>query len=150
MENEVKEQIALLNSAMSRVLNVYENLAKKHGLNYNSLMVLYTMYEVDVCTQKTVSQRWLIPKQTVHSILKEFEKKGYIYFEPYPNNKREKILKLTPEGRLFADSVLEKVNYIEEKTMENLGDKTRSSLVESTMAHCEEFERIFKEEMLNE
>ena len=38
----------------------------------------------------------------------------------------------------------------EEKTMENLGDKTRISLVESTMAHCEEFERIFKEEMLNE
>ena len=86
----------------------------------------------------------------MHSILKEFEKKGYIYFEPYPNNKREKVLKLTPEGRLFADSVLEKVNYIEEKTMENLGDKTRISLVESTMAHCEEFERIFKEEMLNE
>ena len=131
-------------------MNVYENLAKKYGLNYNSLMVLYTLYEIDVCTQKTVSQRYLIPKQTVHSISKEFEKKGYIYFEPYPSSKREKIIKLTHEGHIFADPIIEKVNYIEEKTMENIGSKTCCALVESTMTHCEEFERIFKEEMLNE
>ena len=131
-------------------MNVYENLAKKYGLNYNSLMVLYTLYEIDVCTQKTVSQRYLIPKQTVHSILKEFEKKGYIYFEPYPGSKREKIIKLTHEGHIFADTIIEKVNYIEEKTMENIGSKTCCALVESTMTHCEEFERIFKEEINNE
>ncbi len=130
-------------------MNVYENIAKKYGLNYNSLMVLYTLYEIDVCTQKIVCQRYLIPKQTVHSILKEFEKKGYIYFEPYPGSKREKIIKLTNEGKLFADPVIEKVNYIEEKTMENIGSKTCRSLVESTMAHCEQFEKIFNEEILN-
>lgn len=130
-------------------MNVYENIAKKYGLNYNSLMVLYTLYEIDICTQKIVCQRYLIPKQTVHSILKEFEKKGYIYFEPYPGSKREKIIKLTPEGKLFADPVIEKVNYIEEKTMENIGSKTCRSLVESTMAHCEQFEKIFNEEINN-
>ncbi len=150
MKKSVKEQIEILNSAMSRVMNVYENLAKKYGLNYNSLMVLYTMYELDICTQKAISQRWLIPKQTVHSILKEFEKKGYIYLEPYESDKREKVINLTPEGRIFADSILEKVNYIEEKTMYNIGEKTRRELVENTMTHCVEFERIFTEEMLND
>ncbi len=130
-------------------MNIYEKLAKKYGLNYNSLMVLYTMYEIDICTQKTVCQRYLIPKQTVHSILKEFEKKGYICFEANPSSKREKIIKLTPQGRLFADPVIEKVNYIEEKTMENIGYKNRRNLVESTAAHCEQFEKIFKEVIIN-
>lgn len=56
---------------------MYEEWAKANGLSANSLLVLSAIYDSkEECTQKKISQRWLVPKQTVNMILKDFEKQG--------------------------------------------------------------------------
>ena len=47
-------------------------------------------------------------KQTVHGILLDFEKKGYITITSNDKNKRERLIAFTEKGKLFAASVLEK------------------------------------------
>lgn len=37
-----------------------------------------------------VSQRWRIPKQTIHGILKDFEKKGLVVLSPMEEDKRSR------------------------------------------------------------
>ena len=50
---------------------VYEEWAAKQGISVNSLFLLISIYEdTDACTQKKISQRWQMPKQTVHAIWK--------------------------------------------------------------------------------
>ena len=59
---------------------MYEDWAKAHGASVNSLLVLSAIHEgMGDCTQKKISQRWRIPKQTVNSVLKNFERKELIY-----------------------------------------------------------------------
>lgn len=45
----------------------------------NGYLILYSFYdETDAPTQKSISQKWMIPKQTVNTILKDYMQKGFI------------------------------------------------------------------------
>ena len=71
---------------------MYEEWAKKRGLSSNSVLVLYSLYELkENCTQKSISQKWSIPKQTINTILKEFSANGYIELLTDKEDKRNKL-----------------------------------------------------------
>ena len=59
------------------------------------------------CTQKSISQMWFIPKQTVNTILKEFSANGYIELLTDKEDKRNKLVILTPEGNAYAGKIVE-------------------------------------------
>ena len=63
---------------------MYDDWAREQGLSSNSALILYALYEAkENCTQKSISQMWSIPKQTVNTILKEFSANGYIELLPF-------------------------------------------------------------------
>ena len=84
---EAREEIKLINIALSGTLDLYRIWAKKHQLNYNALVILYTLDDYKTCTQKQICDWWALPKQTVHGILLDFEKKGYITITSNDKNK---------------------------------------------------------------
>lgn len=143
---EIREQIKLVNIAISGTLDLYRIWAKKHQLNYNSLVVLYTLNDYKICTQKQICNCWALPKQTVHGILLDFETKGYITMTANIENKREKLITFTDEGRVYAFSILEKLRQMEENAMYKLGDEMRSQLINSNTQYYE----LLKEEIQNE
>ena len=92
MNEKIKEQIRMVNYAVDGIVSVYGALAKKCGLSYNGLMVLYVMEEYKKCTQKQISDILQLPKSTVHSILLEFIKNEYVILKTEEQNKKEKII----------------------------------------------------------
>lgn len=55
---------------------MYEEWSKDQGLSSNGVFALHSFYESNGrCTQKMISEKWNIPKQTVNTILKDFQKK---------------------------------------------------------------------------
>ncbi len=53
----------------------YEAYAKAKGLNYLSLMVLEEIYELgENCMQKQISEDTHYPKQSIHLVVKSFQK----------------------------------------------------------------------------
>ncbi|MCQ4636593.1 MarR family winged helix-turn-helix transcriptional regulator [Anaerovorax odorimutans] len=142
---KIREQIKLVNTALSGTLDLYRIWAKKHQLSYNALVILYTLDDYKTCTQKQICDWWALPKQTVHGILLDFEKKGYITIAANTRNKREKFIKFTKTGEAFASSVLGELYKMEESAMEKLGDEQRSQLLASNTKYYE----LLKEEMQN-
>lgn len=140
-----REQIKLVNIAISNTLDLYRIWAKKHKLNYNTLMILYTLKEHEPCTQKKICDFWALPKQTVHGILRELEAKGYIMMHENPDNKRERLVSFSEKGELYSDSVLKPLYEMEESVMERLGTKLSDQLVSVNMKYYE----FFKEEIEN-
>lgn len=101
---------------------IYEEWAKSQVLSLNTLLILYSFYEdSELCTQKRISQKWLIPKQTVNAALKDFEGKGYIKLVPIPSDKRNKQILMTPCGEEFADSIISRLRKRELYVMEQMG-----------------------------
>lgn len=142
---DIREQIKLVNIALSSTLDLYKIWAKKHQLNYNALVILYTLYDYQICTQKQICEWWALPKQTVHGILIDFEKKGYISITSNTENKRERLITFTEVGKKFAASILEKLHQMEENAMDKLGDAKRKQLIESNTRYYE----LLKEEIQN-
>lgn len=140
MNNLIRKQIEAVTSAMSRTNEIYGRWAKKQGLNYNSLMILFTMHRKKNCTQKQICDEWLIPKQTVNTVCKELKESGYLIFEAIPNDKRGKIIKFTDSGRNYADKLLNPLYDIEERAMQKMGEEMCAWLVKSNEQFCELFE----------
>lgn len=145
MEELIRKQIKEVYSSMSKITGSYGIWAKEHGLSYNALLVLYTMEEVTKCTQKQICESWLIPKQTVNSILLEFKEQGYVEFEIDSNNKREKIVRFTNLGQQYAKSILTKLHSIEEEVMLKMGAEMCEQFVEANNVYYD----LFKKEIEN-
>lgn len=126
----LRDNITQVNTALSGTLDVYREWAKKNGMNYNELIVFYTLDEKKECTPKQISEYWALPKQTVNGILREFEKKGYIRVSNGIHDKRERIVTYTPDGEKVAASILGSLYQMEETAMENLGAERCQQLIE--------------------
>lgn len=140
-----REQIKLVNIALSGTLDLYRIWAKQHHLNYNALVILYTLDDYKVCTQKQICNWWALPKQTVHGILLDFEQKGYILIRENADNKRERLISFTDNGKIFANSVLAQLHQLEESAMERLDSNMREQLISCNTKYFE----LLKEEIEN-
>ena len=101
---------------------MYEDWAKKHGLSSNGVLVLYSLYEAkDNCTQKSISQNWSIPKQTINTILKDFSSNNYIELSTDETDKRNKLIKLTREGKIYAGEIIEALHKRELFAINHMG-----------------------------
>ncbi len=80
--------------------HLYEQWAKRFDLTSHAMFVLYCIAQGEGrCTQKQICEQLLLPKQTVHTILNGFERKGWLVRQVMELDKRNKNLMLTPERR---------------------------------------------------
>ena len=101
---------------------MYDDWAREQGLSSNSALILYSLYEAkENCTQKSISQMWSIPKQTVNTILKEFSANGYIELVTDKEDKRNKLITLTPEGNAYAGKIMEALHKRELFAIDRMG-----------------------------
>ena len=121
---------------------LYEEWAKEQGLSANGVLVLYSLGEENAsCTQKSISQKWCIPKQTVNTILKDFQKKGYVEMILQPEDKRNKLIRLTDSGKLFAGKIIGRLRKRELYVMEKMGLEN----IRSMNDNLERYNHLFRE-----
>ncbi len=118
---------------------VYEEWAKAHGLSVNALLVLSAIHEGRDCTQKKISQRWMIPKQTTNMVLKDFERKGYVEMLPMQGDKRNKVICFTPEGKEYADAIISRLREVELFAVVEMGPERMEQLTRNMALFAELF-----------
>ena len=99
---------------------LYREWSKKFGIGYYAMLILFAISRSDACTQKEISEQWLLPKQTVNAAVKEFQKKGYIQLTP-GRNQKEKPVSFTEEGKVLAHQILEEGFMLEKRILERMG-----------------------------
>lgn len=121
MDNHTRE-LSRYYAVWQETNRVYEEWAKQHGLSACCLSILISIDEGgDHCTQKNISQRWSVPKQTVNTILKDLQRKKYVELVPLKEDKRNKKIQFTPEGKAYADAVLSELQKVELAVIEKMG-----------------------------
>lgn len=113
---------------------------KKYGLSYYELLVLLSLREgKEPCTQKQICEQWTLPKQTVHSILRNFLEREWVTFHVLENDKRNKGVSFTRSGSAFAGEVIDKLQSLECRVWERLGNEKSNALLESTILYVSYF-----------
>ena len=110
----------------------------KLGLGYNHFAVLYSLAAAErgQCTQKQICDEWLLPKQTVFNVCKEYKEKGWIEFSESTVDKREKMMRLTADGKAKAEPVWQATQQLADKTFAKLGEKKTAQLFALLAEFC--------------
>ena len=103
--------------AVNRIDGAYYFFAKGLGVNENALAFYYALADGESHSQKAISDQWLIPRTTIHSIVKTALAQGYIQFSPQRQSK-EKEMVLTEQGRAYVDGLLRQINQAEEDAIQ--------------------------------
>jgi DNA-binding MarR family transcriptional regulator len=135
MRDEIREAIRGYYDVYFGIGEVYEKLAKMHGLTSSSLFVLQIIHQYpEQCTQHFICEKLLYPKQTVNTILDAFERKGYIFKKVAPWDKRSKYILLTPDGQQYADGILADMLHLEETAFLNMEADERTAMLHGERA----------------
>ena len=111
--------------------SLYEYYARKNGLQGKSLLILSCLYYIkNGITQNTICEKTYSTKQVVSAAIKTFKNKGYIYFEEKEKDRREKIVKLTEEGYLYASKIIDPLEKAVIKVIGELSSEQQKLFIE--------------------
>lgn len=125
----MREQIKLFCTYLCRQDEIYAAIAKKIGVSFHTLMVLYALDQDQGSTQSKISKTWLIPKQTLNTVIKDLQSKEYVKLET-GRNQKEKLVYFTPIGKKFAKETLFDVYALEDKAIEKIGKERFLEMVQ--------------------
>ena len=125
MKNEeIKKYIEIYYDFFYTSTRFYYKFAKKYDMSDISLFTLHAIYSNDKeCIQNNLAEKLALPKQTVCSILDNFEKKGYVKREINPKDKRNRLISLTKKGIEFAKPIIEGLENLDINMLKCLSDE---------------------------
>lgn len=107
-------------TSMNLINGLYDFGAKWNGVKVNTLYLLYAVDDGEPHTQKSICDDWLIPRTTLNTIIKECKAAGYVTLEPVPGRKRDLYIRLTEQGKAFADETLAPIYEAEQKAIDRM------------------------------
>lgn len=107
-------------TSMNLIDGLYDFGAKWNGVKVNTLYLLYAVDDGEPHTQKSICDDWLIPRTTLNTIIKECKAAGYVTLEPVPGRKRDLYIRLTEQGKAFADETLAPIYEAEQKAIDRM------------------------------
>ncbi len=135
-DNSIK-LLSEINRAIIKYRGVYSGIAKKQGISYNELLVLYTIRDNGFCTQKQICDSYLLPRQTINNVISDMRKKELLEISPKHCVAREKAFILTKKGKSYATPLINAITEIEIKAAKSLGEENIKCLL-STLQNFDE------------
>ena len=134
----LRQQMEIITACICRVTELYGDWARQRGMSYNLLMTLYAISQNQPCTQRQIAREWMIPKQTVNTILDGMQKKGYIRLDVLPTDRRSKRICLTPQGEAYAGPILDALDALEWRALQGMGTEQMEQklALERRFLHC--------------
>lgn len=95
-----------------------------------TFIILYTLYYCESCTQKDICDVWNLAKQTVSTQCNKLLDQGQINIVQNSENRRQKILSLTAQGRACIRPLAEEMRRAETGAFATLGEDLGRQLIE--------------------
>ena len=112
---------------------LYDIWAKQNRMKPSTVAVLYLLDQFETCTQGWISKIYLLPKQTIHTVVQELEQAGYLE-KVSVSGRKEKPLRLT------ADKLCG-LYRAEERAAAAMGAEQFAAMVEMTRKFTDSFEK---------
>lgn len=127
---------------------LYDEYAKRHGMSMKTLLVLNALfYAKDGMTQTEVCQRTFQSKQTVNLIVKNLLAEAYVTVTEVPENKRNKIVRMTETGRAYCEQVVRHITWAEDTAMSLFSPEEQKNLIELSRTFTKNLTMLVNEEL---
>lgn len=139
------QQIQEINKSMASVTSLYVMWAKMHDLQFSEFKILFKLASQVGYTQMKLSQEIYIPKQTIHSIILGFIKRGWVDLSFDPSNSKEKVIVVTESGNKYLNDIFQPLLDLEAKVVKQMGSEMVEQLIHINLRYAE----ILKKEIEN-
>ncbi len=133
--------------ALYNIDEVYYLNEGRKKISDAELSVMYALDDGKPHSQREISQEWLVPKTTVNTIVKHWEKEGLLTQTPIPGKRREMNIMLTDAGREYAKSFMSFLYKAEDKALKKTLDKYSDEFIEVIEYFGESLKEAFEEEL---
>ncbi len=134
-----------LDNIWQNIDSVYEYYAKQLGLNSTTLYLLHIVDTSEPCTQKQICDIMMLPKQTVNTIVRDYQKKGLLETTESSEDRRHKHIRLTQQGRDYCKQILPPVEEAEAYALAQFTEDERNTM----FALMEKYSQSFTSKLLN-
>lgn len=134
-----------LTTALTKIDVIY--LAGESGKNITDaeLSLMYALDDGDSHSQRDISSEWLIPKTTLNTIVKRWERQGLISQVAITGKRREMSIFLTDSGEEYVKSHLERIYKAEEQAMKKTLDQFDVKFIDAVEAYGKYLKEAFEE-----
>lgn len=146
----MREKARRLILALYNIDEVYFLNEGKRKISDAELSVMYALDDGKPHSQREISQEWLVPKTSVNTIVKRWEKEGLLTQTPIPGKRREMYIMLTDAGREYAKTFMGFLYKAEEQALKKTLDKYSEEFIEAMEYFGESLKEAFSEELANE
>ena len=112
--NEFRKNAVIKFREIFRRVNVqYSLFAKAMGINFTAICILECLSESDVLiTQKELSEKLVIPKQMVNTVIKSLWEQGFVELKE-TTDRRSKLVILTDTGKEYSAKTIKHLQNVD-------------------------------------
>ena len=132
-------------AALNIADGTYYRWARRSGITWHTLSLLYALDDGQPHSQKQICEEWLIPKTTINTVVKTCQEAGYITLQAMPDQPRQRQICLTEAGRAHARQVLESLYQVEDRAMEATLRRFPESFVPAMAYYAAQMKAAFEE-----
>lgn len=130
MSKIISEKQEAINQVCEFIDDIYYQYASSFGITDTELSILYALSEHDgEYLQSDICREWSYSLQTIHTTIKNMEKRGLIELICKAGNKKNKYIHLTAAGRKLVDSIMIPLITAEEEALGMLSDEEQDILL---------------------
>ena len=145
MRDQTQQLHNRVNHAIIKCRGVYLQLAKRSGVNYNRMLVFYTICDYGFCTQKQMCEQYLLPRQTMNNIVSALCRAGLLTEDLTQRQGREKAYVLTAAGAAYSARHLASLNAVEERAAQVFGQERIRAMADLVMEYDRALEDALEE-----
>ena len=126
---------------------LYDEYAKRHGMLMKTLLVANVLYYAkDGMTQTEICRRTFQSKQTVNLIVKNFLAESYVTVTETPENRRNKIVRMTETGREYCGQAVRHITWAEDTAMSLFSAEEQKQLIALSRKFTENLTALINQE----
>lgn len=147
MENlTLEEQTSMFVNSIYALDKLYDEYAKSVGLTFLGLSVLNVIYEQEgTFTQKHISERTGLPKQSVNVVIRSLWEQGYVEMRELDTDRRNKEIWLSETGRKYVERIVGKMVEAVAGAFGQLTDPQRQDMLRLVTQVTANFKEIIHE-----
>ena len=146
----MRETARRLIFALYRIDEAYYLNEKNKKLSDAELCVMYALDDGKPHSQREISREWLLPKTSVNTIVKRWEKEGFLTMTPITGKRREMDIMLTDAGRTYAQDFMGFLYRAEDKALQKTLDRYSDTFIEAIEFFGASLQEAFSEELETE
>ena len=137
MDQKTNEKFEAINQAYEMIDDIYDRYAGSFGISDTELWILYTLAEHDGdYLQTDICRTWYYSLQTIHTAIKNMEKKGLLTLVCQPGNKKNKYIHLTEAGSKIMREITEPLTVAEQEAFSTLTEHEQDIFLPLLQKHA--------------